>query len=390
MVKKMKKIQITTYLFFILFTLSIITTGIIADEKSPCWERVYPTTNPVGGLDFLQYDIESDLTIGFEFDTSPRVHAYDAKEKNWIITDTNMPEIFRFGSRFAYHEILDAVIFFGGTTNFYLEEYGTNQTWAYFYNNNSWINLNPSVAPPPRIDSYVVYDSYNEKTVIFSGINEWSSTNYFYQDIWSYDHLTNTWTNVTPTLVPEFCYASSVTYDSDAKKILVFGGAGRAHPGDIGEYSNELWEFDLATTTWTELSPSGTIPSKRGYISMAYDIKNKKTILFGGTNRSFDYGDGGQTFNDTYAYDYAKNEWIKLNCSISPQARYLPGFAYNNKEKHILLHAGGISFTDTWIFTCDESCDCPLESDFDSLAFMSTLVLLSLFVPIVRRKKKNT
>ena len=388
MVKEMKKIKITTCLLLLLFTLSISTTGINAATNSPCWERVYPTTNPVGGWDFLQYDIESDLTIGFEFDTSPRVHAFDAKEKDWIITDTDMPEIFHSGSRFAYHEILDAFIFFGGTTNFYLEEYGTNQTWAYFYNNNSWIDLNPSVAPPPRSSGYMVYDSYNEKMVMFSGINEWSSTNYFYQDIWSYDHLTNIWTNETPTLVPEFWYGSANTYDSDAKKILVFGGAGKARPSDIGEYSNELWEFDLSTTTWTELSPSGTIPSKRGYVNMAYDKENKKTILFGGTNRSFGPGDVGQTFNDTYAYDYDKNEWIKLNCSVAPHARFLPGLAYNSKEKHILLHAGGLSFTDTWIFTCGNECGCTLAG-FESLVSMSTLILLSFFVLIVRRRKKN-
>ena len=127
-------------MFLILFTLSISITGINAEKNSPCWERVYPTTNPAGGWDFLQYDIESDLIIGFEFDTSPRVYAFDANEKNWIITDTNIPEIFHTGSRFAYHEILDAVIFFSGTTDFYHEEYGTNQTWAYFYNNNSWLN----------------------------------------------------------------------------------------------------------------------------------------------------------------------------------------------------------------------------------------------------------
>ena len=364
-VKKMRKTKITTYLLLLIFTLSISTTGINAEENSACWEKIYPTRNPVGGISILQYDIESDLTIGFEFDTSPRVHAFDAKEKNWIITDTNMPEIFSIPRAMsAYHEILDAIIFFGGSTYDNFAEYVTNQTWAYFYNNNSWINLNPSNPPPPRIYNQIVYDSYHKKIVILGGLNEWSSNNFIYQDIWSFDHLTNAWTNITPSIVPDINYVSSITYDSDAKKILVFGGAAQAHPSNISKYSNEFWEFDLETTTCTERSPSGTIPTKRGYAPMVYDKSAKKTILFGGTFRSFGTTETGWSFNETYAYDYDENEWVKLNCSVNPSPRYLPGLAYNSKEKHILLHAGGDSFTDTWIFTCEKECGCT-SADFE-------------------------
>jgi hypothetical protein len=133
---------------------------------------------------------------------------------------------------------------------------------------------------------------------------------------------------------------------------------------------------------------------------MTYDSNASKSIIFGGTN--FEYGGtGGIYFNTTFLYDYSDNKWLKMNCSKGPSARYLSGLAFNSKLNHTLLHSGGQGDygvdDDTWIFTYDECCNCFPENpecyangnDFGTIVFASTLILLSCFMLIVKRRKKN-
>ena len=403
MVRKMNKLKIITYLLVFLFTVSISTTGIFANKTNSCWEEVYPPTDPGSKRAcFLGYDIESDVTLTFDFEEDTLigedrlVHVYDANENTWSEKSTDMPDhIFNAGVRFAYHEMLDALIFFGGATSETSLFLISNQTWAYFYNNNSWINLNPSNPPPARIWNNIAYDSYYKKIVIFNGLDVWSLGGKIYNDVWFYDYLTNSWTNITTDGGPEPVYAAGCVYDSDSKKILMFGGATDCIFGSyISGYSNKLWEFDLSIATWSERSPSGYIPEERGYIFLTYDSNAKKTVFFGGTSKHYDGSAEGQYFNCTFIYDYSNNKWMKLNCSVGPSARYLAGLAYNSKLDHILQYGGGQGNyglnPETWIFTYDERCDCFLDNvDYSFLAFTAVLLLLGNLILIVRRRKKT-
>ncbi len=188
------------------------------------------------------------------------------------------------------------------------------------------------------------------------------------------------------------CHNPGAVYDSDAKKILIFGGAGVAYTGHASQYHNQTWEFDLATSTWTELLPKGTVPTKRGYVTMAYDQSVKKTVLFGGTTYKFSTPEG-EKFSETYIYDYSENEWTKLDCLTHPSARMIPGLVFNNKLNNTLLFGGLLlddDPKDTWIFTYDEACDCFEETDDGHFYFISsvtTFVILGII--IVRKRKKN-
>ena len=382
----MKKLKVITYLLISIFAFSCIAS-INAETTSSCWEKVLPPSD-YGNLGFcsLVYDSESDLSLAFEFDAESSVYAYEANENTWIKTPTDMPEhLHAIGAVGDYHEILDAVIFFGGSMDIFDPDLSSNQTWAYFYNNNSWVNLNATNPPPPRIVQPTVYDSFHKKIVIFFGANDFSEDNFFYEDIWSYDYLSNAWTNVTPEVSPVGCHNPGVVYDSDAKKILIFGGAAVAHTSYASQYHNQTWEFDLATSTWTELLPKGTVPTKRGYVTLAYDQSVKKTVLFGGTTYKFSTPEG-EKFSETYVYDYPENKWTKLDCLTHPSARILPGLAFNSKLNNTLLF-GGLQLDDdpkdTWIFTYE-------ETDDGHFYFISSVVsLVILGIMIIRKRKKN-
>jgi hypothetical protein len=60
-------------------------------------------------------------------------------------------------------------------------------------------------------------------------------------------------------------YAFSMAYDSDSKKVILFGG------GSLdGGLFNDTWEWD--DQLWTQVADTG--PSPRGLHKMVYDSKN--------------------------------------------------------------------------------------------------------------------
>ncbi len=69
----------------------------------------------------------------------------------------------------------------------------------------------------------------------------------------------------------------------------------------------DIWAYDPAANTWSELKPAGTLPSARANPAMAYDPATHRLIMFGGF-------DGTETrFGDTWAYDPAANTWSELS-----------------------------------------------------------------------------
>src|SRR5439155_17576926 len=77
--------------------------------------------------------------------------------------------------------------------------------------------------------------------------------------------------------------------------------------------SNETWTYDLATNTWTRMSPRISPPARNSH-ALAYDRQNDVVILFGG-------GDMFTDFDDTWAYDIHHDTWTEIPTSRRPSAR---------------------------------------------------------------------
>jgi N-acetylneuraminic acid mutarotase len=77
-------------------------------------------------------------------------------------------------------------------------------------------------------------------------------------DIWAYDSALNTWTNLKPSgTVPPARQNAAMVYDPSTHKIIMFGGVSQ------GEYLDDLWAYNPLTNLWTQLYPSGALPSAR-------------------------------------------------------------------------------------------------------------------------------
>ena len=257
----------------------------------------------------------------------------------FIIVIQNASPSARYGSTMVYDPILQKAIFFGGgyqdTSGFEL----FNDMWLFDPTNNLWSESSPTVKPLARSGHSMVYDSFNRKTILFGG---WVESEGLMNDTWIYDSQTNQWTEIFPTNTPIRRQGSSLYYDSDAQRVILFGG----YKDSLPHYS-DTWEFNYSDSSWTELNPTSN-PSGRYGSKIVYDPMNQKAILFGGRSSTI--------MDDTWVYYYGNNSWSELSITSKPDTRYWHSMVYNSNNQEIILFGGrhegasGEALDDTWIF----------------------------------------
>jgi N-acetylneuraminic acid mutarotase len=181
-------------------------------------------------------------------------------------------------------------------------------------------------SPTERYGSAMVYDEYNGRLVLFGGA-EWNQ-DIFYDDTWVYNYNSNKWVKLSLAVRPPPRFNPGVAYIADLQVIFMFGGYKLSE-----RHLNDTWLFDVKTDTWRELNPSNS-PAPRGNMGMAYDSKNRKVILFGGSSNS-EY-----PHSDTWAYDFESNTWTEMHPASSPNPQYGVGMVYDSLNERILLLEG--------------------------------------------------
>jgi alpha-tubulin suppressor-like RCC1 family protein len=187
-------------------------------------------------------------------------------------------------------------IMFGGqgTSNY-------NDLWWYYPLSNTWINNTPTtISPSARNYSGMVWDG--TEGVMFGG-NDGGYTN----DLWWYNPGNNTWTQQIALNTP----GSPVSRSQhamvwDGSKVIMFGGSG-GYPN----YYNDLWYYYPVTNTWTQQNPVGGPPVTRTGHSMVWD--GNKVIMFGGNG-----GSSPTNLNDLWWYYPITNTWVQQIAANTP------------------------------------------------------------------------
>jgi hypothetical protein len=247
----------------------------------------------------------------------------------------------RSGHAMVYDSTRDQVILFGGSEGIP----GLNDTWAYDRVAGTWKGLEPSGAlPPARAAHTLVYDPKRDRAILFGG----GDLSGGFDDIWAYDPASNTWSELAPSGSGPSPRSASLVYDSTSDQMILFGG-GIKGAGIEGAFSfhDDTWAYDPAANAWTELQPSGAVPTARMGHVLIYDPVNRRVILFGGW-------DGETVLNDTWAYDPAANTWTELHpVGEVPAARSAHCMVYDSRDGKGILF-GGMSlagfFGDTWAY----------------------------------------
>jgi hypothetical protein len=173
----------------------------------------------------------------------------------------------------------DRLAMFGG-----LDAGGLRQDlWLFDLTGNSgpgaWTLIAPAgPLPPARYQHAMAYDLARRRLIVFGGAGV-NGTNLL--DVWAYDFAANSWSNLTPAVPgPVARRGSTMTYDAPHDRMLVFGGQGAA-------LLNDVWALSLAgTPAWTSLTASGAPPAARAFHAAAYDPVGDALLVFGGNTAS--------------------------------------------------------------------------------------------------------
>jgi N-acetylneuraminic acid mutarotase len=283
--------------------------------------------------------------------------AYSPEADAWTeLTPTGTVPAPRGGGMMAYDPTSGRLILFGGTVQLDSEDgdggdISSAETWAYDPAANSWAKLMPAgTTPLPLTGATLLYDPVTQRMLLFGGWNQSvpDSPNYL-NYLWAYDPATNEWTVLHPERAgPSRRWGYAAAYDSSAGRMTVFGGeAVGVSPG--GPY-DDTWAYDSLANTWTELRPQGEVPAARTGAKMVYDTVGRRIIMFGGCRS------GNSTyFNDIWAYDSAANTWTQLDPSGAlPSSRIFPLLVWVSSAGQIVMFGGlgPVGFpNDTWAFT---------------------------------------
>ena len=159
-------------------------------------------------------------------------------------------------------------------------------------------------------------------------------------------HIPTTgWKPVITKHVPAPRYEAMVAYDTKNSKAILFGGTIESSKGIYAQI-NDTWEWD--GKDWTQLKPAQSPPARYSG-TMAYDPKRNITILFGGWD-SFK-----KSLGDTWAWD-GKN-WEKVGSNETapyyyPPPRSCQNMYYDTVREEIIMYGGcnenQVFFHDAW------------------------------------------
>ena len=115
--------------------------------------------------------------------------------------------------------------------------------------------------------------------------------------------------------------------------------------GGLGEFrTNDLFRFEFASRTWTEIKPvdESKVPSKRCKHSAC--IYQNQMYLFGGW-------DSSGKLNDMYRYLFDRNEWEVIPCTNPPPARSAHSVAIYQNSMYLFGGIGDNKYNDMYRFS---------------------------------------
>ncbi|MFN0170400.1 MAG: kelch repeat-containing protein [Bryobacteraceae bacterium] len=193
--------------------------------------------------------------------------------------------------------------------------------------------------PVARFDGAIAYDSVGRRVYLFGG-----NGNSVRNDLWFYSPGENRWTEVAASgPKPPERLGHTLTYDAARRRLILFGGQSRG-------FFSDVWAFDIAAGTWRALAADEAGPSRRYGHSAVYDSAGDRLVISHGftTNGRFD---------DTWAFDLARNSWSNLSPpSGRPLRRCLHDAVFDPATRQMFLFGGCASgngpcpLDDLWAF----------------------------------------
>ena len=251
------------------------------------------------------------------------VWKYNISQSEWMEVNPNVSPISRYNHHMVYLPENNSILLFGGRRNSDYTE--LDDTWIFDLITNTWEEIISPTKPPARQFSSLTYDSQSERTLLFGGfgLNE-VHTN----DLWEFTPENNTWKEITATNPPQSRYGHSLIYRNATNMAYLFGGR------TLG-LNNDLWGFDPSINTWNSIVTS-TKPLQRYVHCMEYILESDLGFLFAGDNENTP----GRALDDTWVYNFTANSWSEIQPQNSPPPRLIYSMCYDNSQNQVYIYGG--------------------------------------------------
>jgi Galactose oxidase, central domain len=265
------------------------------DGAAGSWVEITPTTLPRCAL-FSSMTYEKDsgkvlFTGGLCGSGAINDDTYEWDGSNWTLLVPLATQGLVYGQALAYDEVRQQALMFGGTIPALTTQATPTRSMTLVFVSNAWIPTGTSTTPAPRSRFVFQSDPVHQVIWMYGGLNE----NDTFFDFWSYANGRWTLLPLSQSTDPTGCTSPAATFDTDRGKLVM-----------VCE-SSDVFEFD--GTAWKEFAASSfkTKPPLRSFSSVAYDPNLKKTVMFGGFDGSNTY------FNQTWVWDGAAWSEAKNN-----------------------------------------------------------------------------
>ncbi len=265
----------------------------------------------------------------------------------------------RSGQTAVYDSVNDRLIIFGGCSGYCLP--ALNDVWVLANaatGTPTWTQLLPTgTAPAPRTRAAAVYDAANNRMIVFGGQNGSGSGGATFRQVWVLTNAnglggTPAWINLGFTGgPPPGQYGASAVYDPVNNVMIVFAGA--AH--GTGAPTNAVWTLSNAngltgTPVWTNTVANGATgsPQRRSFQTAIYDPDSNRMTIFGGTLNS-----------NVFVLENANglggtSSWIQLSpTGTAPLARNSHAAMYDPTQNRMVIFGGNSEgwFNSVWVLT---------------------------------------
>lgn len=270
------------------------------DVPTRRWRELETEMHPAHGAGgTAAYDAESDRIIVYfttVLDASAErglariseTWAFDVARRRWTNMQPDPAPFGLMGARMVYDAAADRIVLFGGADFTRESAPRFNETWAYDFNSNSWMQRRPGQHPPGRSYYGMAYDDQADKTLIFGGTLADDAEDRA-GEMWAYDYSSNTWEQLAYTGDAPSDHHPTMVYAHDLNKTLYL-------------VNQSFWAFDYATRSWTQLPYDETM-GVRHFHGMAFDDRAQRLVVFGGGPRGLRYD------NQTWIFDPASTQW---------------------------------------------------------------------------------
>lgn len=275
-------------------------------------------------------------------------------EYEWSILPPGTSPQARFAMAMGYDALRDETILFGGRdpsascTPKMGEHCG--DTWR--LSGNVWTKLAPAgPQPSPRSGASMVYDTARSRFILFGGYDPTRActlglSNYC-DDTWEWTG--SAWSKVLTT-GPSGRELYGFAYDMGRDRAVLFGGrtsiggcpgaaASDENDASLGWLCNDTWE--LVGGIWSPIT--GTAPTPRFQVSLAYDLARGHTVMAGGSAQAPCDGGGWAACAGIFALN--GDNWEALNVSDTaangePSPFAASSLVFERVSSYLLLTGG--------------------------------------------------